>query len=159
MRAEFVNPFLQATTEVIESETGSGPVRGSIGLQTSAYTSHDVTALIGVTGSVRGVVMVGMSEKTACAVVERIMGQPFPEFDELAQSGIGELGNVITGRAATYLSEAGFPSNLAPPTLVIGRGTMLSTLDIRRLVIPFETEFGPIDVNVALKEDDSGKPH
>ncbi len=63
------------------------------------------------------------------------------------------LGNVITGRAATYLSAAGFPSNLAPPTLVIGRGTMLSTLDIRRLVIPFETEFGLVDVNVALKED------
>jgi hypothetical protein len=36
--------------------------------------------------------------------------------------------------------------------LILGRGTMLTTLDMQRLVIPLETEFGPIEVQVALKE-------
>jgi chemotaxis protein CheX len=49
------------------------------------------------------------------------------------------------------LSEAGFPSDLAPPMLLIGRGTMISTLDVQRLVIPLETEFGKIEIQVALK--------
>jgi len=152
MRAEFINPFLAAATQVLESELGSPPKRGTIGLQRSAYTSEDVTAVVGVTGSVQGMVLISMTEATARGMVSVMMGQEFHEFDALAQSGIGEIGNVITGRAAVLLAEAGFPSDLAPPMLIVGRGTMLSTLGVQRLVIPLETDFGPIAVQVALKE-------
>jgi chemotaxis protein CheX len=151
MRAEIINPFLQAASEVLESELGSTPKRGAIGLQRSAYTSDEVTAVVAVTGEVAGMVMFAMAESTARAMVSKMMGQDFPELDALAQSGIAEIGNVITGRAAMLLSEAGFPSDLAPPMLLIGRETMISTLDVQRLVIPMETEFGNIEVQVALK--------
>src|SRR5919199_1598627 len=103
MRAEFINPFLQAANEVLESELGASPRRGQIGLQKSPYTTEEVTAVVGVTGSVAGVVLYVMTEATARAVVSKMMGQEFDEFDALAQSGIGEIGNVITGRAAVLL--------------------------------------------------------
>jgi chemotaxis protein CheX len=151
MRAEFINPFLQAATEVLESELGSPPTRGNIGLQRSAYTSDEVTAVVAVTGEVAGIVLFAMADKTARAMVSKMLGQDFTELDALAQSGIAEIGNVITGRAAVLLSEAGFPSDLAPPMLLIGRGTMISTLDVQRLVIPMETEFGNIEIQAALK--------
>jgi chemotaxis protein CheX len=151
MRTEFINPFLQAATEVLGSELGSVPQRGSIGLQRSAYTSAEVTAVVAVTGGVAGMVMFAMAEQTARAIVSKMLGQDFPTFDALAQSGIAEIGNVITGRAAVLLCEAGFPSDLAPPMLVVGRNTMISTLDVQRLVIPMQTEFGNIEIQVALK--------
>jgi len=151
MRAEFINPFLQAATEVLESELGSTPQRGSVGLQRSAYTSDEVTAVVAVTGEVAGMVMFAMTEPTARAMVSKMMGQDFPEFDALAQSGIAEIGNVITGRAAVLLSEAGFPSDLAPPMLLVGRNTLISTLDVQRLIIPIETDLGKIEIQVALK--------
>jgi chemotaxis protein CheX len=151
MRVEFINPFVQAVTEVLESELGSAPERGSIGLQRSAYTSNEVTAVVAVAGEVAGMVMFAMTEKTATGMVSKMLGQDFPEFDALAQSGIAEIGNVITGRAAVLLSEAGFPSDLAPPMLLIGKNTMISTLDVQRLVIPMVTEFGSVEVQVALK--------
>ena len=151
MRAEFINPFLQAATEVLESELGSIPSRGTIGLQRSAYTSDEVTAVVAVTGEVAGMVMFAMTDETARAIVSKIMGQEFPTFDALAQSGVAEMGNVITGRAAVLLAEAGFPSELAPPLLIVGRNTMISTLDVQRLIIPMETELGRIEVQVALK--------
>jgi chemotaxis protein CheX len=151
MKAEFINPFLHAATEVLKSELGSTPKRGNVGLQRSAYTSDDVTAVVAVTGDVAGMVMLAMNEETARAMVSRMMGQEFPEFDALAQSGIAEIGNVITGRAAVLLAEAGYPSELAPPMLLVGRNTLISTLDVQRLVIPLETDLGKIEVQVALK--------
>ena len=151
MRAEFINPFLQAAGEVLESELGTPPQRGSIGLQRSPYTSDEVTAVVAVTGDVGGMVMFAMNEDTARAIVSRMMGQEFPEFDALAQSGIAEIGNVITGRAAVLLSEAGYPSDLAPPMLIVGRNSMINTLDVQRLIIPMETEFGRVELQVALK--------
>ena len=151
MRTEFINPFLQAATEVLGSELGSVPQRGTIGLQRSAYTSDEVTAVVAVTGGVAGMVIFAMAEQTARAIVSKMLGQDFPTFDALAQSGIAEIGNVITGRAAVLLADAGYPSDLAPPMLVLGRNTMISTLDVQRLVIPLETEFGKIEIQVALK--------
>jgi chemotaxis protein CheX len=151
MRAEFINPVLQAASEVLEAELGTAPRRGAIGLQRSAYTSNDVTALVAVTGDLAGVVMYSMTADTARAIVSRMIGQEFPELDALAQSGIAEIGNVITGRAMVLLSEAGFASDLAPPMLIVGRNSMISTLDVQRLVIPFKTAFGTIEVQVALK--------
>jgi CheY-specific phosphatase CheX len=35
--------------------------------------------------------------------------------------------------------------------LIVGRGSMISTLDVQRLVIPMQTEFGQIEIQVALK--------
>ena len=80
------------------------------------------------------------------------MGQEFKEFDALAQSGIGELGNVITGRAGVLLAQAGYPSNITPPALVIGKGSMITTLDLIRLVLPLETNVGSLEIQVVLKK-------
>jgi chemotaxis protein CheX len=151
VKVEFVNPFIQAAREVLELELGCDAERGALRLHKSAVTSDEVTALVGVTGTVKGMVMYSMSEGTARAIVSRMMGQHFQEFNAMAQSGIGELGNVITGRAGALLADAGYPSNITPPALVIGRGTMITTLDVNRLVFPLETELGDLEVHVVLK--------
>jgi chemotaxis protein CheX len=151
MKVEFVNPFIQAAREVLESELGAEAKRGNLRLQKSAFTTDEITALVGVTGTVSGMVMYSMSEQTALGIVSRMMGQDFDEFDALAQSGIGELGNVITGRAGVLLAEAGYPSNITPPALVVGKGTMVTTLDLNRLIFPLETEAGDLEVQVVLK--------
>ena len=105
-----------------------------------------------MTGTLSGLVLYSMSQATALGIVSKMIGQDFIEFDELAQSGIGELGNVITGRAAVLLAEAGFPSNITPPALVMGKSTMVTTLDLNRLVFPLETEVGTLEIQVVLRE-------
>ena len=152
MRVEFVSPFVEAAREVVESEIGGGTDRGEIHLVKSAHTTDEVTAVVGVTGRVAGVVLYSMSEQTARAIVSRMLGQDFPEFDSLAQSGIGELGNVITGRAGVLLAEAGYSSNITPPALVVGTGTLVTTLDLNRLVFPLGTDLGPLEIQVVLRE-------
>ena len=153
MKVEFVNPFIQAATEVLESELGGESLRGELRLHTSAITTDEVTAIVGVTGTVRGLVLYSMNEATAMAIVSRTMNQEFVEFDALAQSGMGELGNVITGRAGALLSEAGYPSNMTPPAVVVGKGTMVTTLDLNRLVLPLETEVGNLEIQIVLRAE------
>jgi chemotaxis protein CheX len=151
MKVEFVNPFLEAASEVLDSELGGEALRGTLRLQKTAVTTDEVTAVVGVTGTLHGLVLYSMSQATALRIVSRVMGQEFDEFDALAQSGIGELGNVITGRAGVLLSEAGYPSNITPPAVVIGEGTMITTLDLVRLVMPLETDVGHLEIQVVLK--------
>ena len=153
---ELVNPFIAAAAEVLRTETASEVKRGALALERSNITATEVTTLLSLVGDVEGMVMLGMSENTAKAIVSRMMGEEFSELDELVQSGIGELGNVISGRAITKLSASGYTTDISVPTLIIGRGATVSTLDIQRLVVPLEADFGLISLHLALREKHNG---
>jgi chemotaxis protein CheX len=87
------------------------------------------------------------------------MGQEFSELNPLAQSGVAELGNVITGQATVRFSEAGYQSSISTPTVLIGHGVEVSTLDFHRIVVPLETQFGDFTVHLALREKAPGTHH
>lgn len=152
MKAEFVNPFVSAAYQVIQTETRSDVAKGEVILRDSPLVSDEVTVLIGVVGSVQGLVLYGMSEKTAKGLVGAMTGETVPVFDAIAESAVAELGNVITGLASGELERAGYPCKIAPPSVVVGKGTSISTLSIKRLVIPLETRVGQLVVHVALRE-------
>jgi chemotaxis protein CheX len=156
MNVKFMNPFLEAADEVLRAECGLEAKRGSLSLQKSALTADDITVLISLIGDIQGVVLYGLSTKTALAIVSRVMGQEFREFDSLAQSGVAELGNVITGRATVKFSQAGFSANISPPTLIQGKGVTISTLDFARVCVPLQTEVGEMMAHLALRESPPG---
>ena len=93
-----------------------------------------------------------MSERTAKAMASAMMGEPVPVFDELAESAIAEMGNIITGQATIRFEECGYECKLSPPTLVSGVGVVISTLDIQRLIIPLEMPVGYLEICVALRQ-------
>lgn len=152
MSVKFLNPFIEAAAEVLEAEVGATIERGQIALEHSAYTTRDVTVLLSLVGQIEGLVLYGFPEETALNLVGQMMGEPIPEMDELAQSGIGELGNVITGRASIKLSQSGYESVISTPSLVLGSDVRISTLDFQRLAIPLETQYGRFDIHLALRE-------
>src|SRR4030088_393805 len=152
MRAELAQPFLLAARGVLEQEVGGDIARGPIKVERGEFTAGEVTAVVGVTGALSGAIMYRMSEATALAIVGQMMGQSFSELDALARSGVGELGNVITGRAGVLLERAGIRADIAPPMLIVGRGGLMSSLDIPRLLVPLETRVGNIDLQIALRK-------
>jgi chemotaxis protein CheX len=152
MNVKFLNPFLEAASDVLKAEVGVIAERGNLSLQKSSMTADEVTVLISIIGQVQGVVLYGMSRATALDFVSRILGQTFTEFDNLAQSGIGELGNVISGKATVNMSNAGYKTTISPPTLIMGKGAQVSTLDFARIVVPLTSESGVLVVHLAVRE-------
>jgi len=140
-----------AAQDVLEAELGGEVGRGAVRVEQGDFSVGEVTAVVGVTGALSGAIMFRMSEATALAIVGQMMGQKFDELDALARSGVGELGNVITGRAGVLLERAGIVADIAPPMLIVGRGGLMSSLDIPRLLVPLETRIGTIDLQIALK--------
>ena len=151
MDVRFLNPFVESVFVVLEAELSIGAQRGELSLRRSAYTTDEVTVAVYLTGQVQGVVLYGMSEKTALEIVSQILGEKFEYLDDLAQSGIGELGNVITGQASVRLSEAGYESKLSPPKVILQKSAMISNVDFDRILVPVKTEIGEIIVQIALR--------
>jgi chemotaxis protein CheX len=152
MRAEVAQPFLLAAKGVLEQELGGEVGRGQMTVERGDFAAGELTAVVGVTGALSGAILNQMSEATALAIVGQMMGQQFLELDALARSGVGELGNVITGRAGVLLERSGIRADIAPPMLIVGRGGLMSSLDIPRLLVPLETRVGMIDLQIALRK-------
>ena len=152
MRVQIVNRYVQSAVDVITKETGTQAVRGGLLLEGNPYTTEDVTAVIGISGSLTGSLYLSMAEPTALKMIGAIIGQVTTELDELGQSGIAEMANVIAGAAGVGLSEEGIETLINPPLVLVGRGARLSTVEIQRLVVPIATAYGEIKLHVALRE-------
>lgn len=153
MDVEMLKPFVEGAAEVLQLEVKTTVEKGNLSLQKSAMTTDDVTVMLNLVGDIRGVVLFSLSQATGLQMVSRILEQEFTEFDSMAQSGIAELGNVITGRATVKLSKAGFRVNISPPTVISGQNVKISTLDFARIVVPLKTELGTIEIHLAIREN------
>jgi chemotaxis protein CheX len=152
MNVRFLNPFIEAAHEVLKADAGVNVERGELGLEQSAYQTDDITVIIALVGEVEGTVYFGLDNRTAIKLASKMIGDDIPAFNSLAQSGIAELGNVITGRASVKLAQAGYEATISPPTMLLGRGATISTLDFARLVVPLHTDCGPLNIHLALRE-------
>ncbi len=152
MNVKFLNPFVDAAYDIIKAETGFEMQRGKLGLEKNAYVTEDLTVIISLVGAVEGNVFYSMSKTTALQLVSRILGQEINEMDPLMQSGIAELGNVITGNASIKLAQNGYESNISPPTLLVGKGATIYTLDLARVVVPLFSETLELKIHLALRE-------
>lgn len=152
MKAEFVNPFIQAGIEVLEQFVGGGAEHGQLAIRSAIFTTQQISIAVGVSGEVRGQAIYGMSQVTATKIASAMMGAQQVTFDEMAVSAISELGNIISGNATMRLVESGFQCDITPPTVIRGINVEIST-HIPALVVPLYTKCGKVDINVALTED------
>lgn len=153
MKVEYVNPFIESASNVLLEVANLRSVRGKLLKKDLNTPFRDVCAILGVIGKVNGQVIYGFDESTAKGVVSRMMmGAEVIEFDEMARSALGELGNIITGKASVQLETAGYPIEISPPTLVMAKNVRISSLHIPMIVVPLDTECGEIDIYVGLQE-------
>jgi chemotaxis protein CheX len=153
MKVTYVNPFIESASEVLQEIANLQSDRGNLTMKDLNKPFRDVCAILGVVGSVEGQVIYGFDESTARSVVSRMMmGAEVNEFDEMARSALGELGNIITGKASVNLEQAGYPIEISPPTLVMAQNVRISSIKIPMIVVPLETEVGVIDIYVGLQE-------
>jgi chemotaxis protein CheX len=147
-----VGCYVTAAVNVLTAETGGAVTRQGLQIWHDPYTTEDVTAMIGVSGSIAGSIFLSMSEPTALDLVGRMIGHAVARLDDLTQSGIAELANVVAGTAGIALGEIGYTTSISPPLLLLGAGAQLSSVEMQRLVVPLETACGPIRIHVSLSE-------
>jgi chemotaxis protein CheX len=152
MNVKFLNPFINSAHEILSLEMHENVQRGDLCLENGLYITDDVTVIISLIGAVDGTVFFSMSKESAMQMASVLMGETFESLDKLAQSGIAELGNVITGRASMKLAEAGYEANISTPSLIIGKGATISTLEYPRLIVPLKTSMGMMTIHLALRE-------
>jgi chemotaxis protein CheX len=152
MRVEYINPFVEAAYNILTEVLGGEIKRGELYLKSTSMPVMGVAALVGLAGDVEGRVIFDMSIETALNISSRMNNEEMKVLDEMAKATITELANMITGQAVTKLHDLGFRFDLTPPALFTGEKMELSDHKVEALIVPMETGYGRVEVNVAIRD-------
>jgi chemotaxis protein CheX len=153
LRAELVNPFVEGAIVFFKHEMGIDISRDKPTIESCHSTPGDVTVLTGVTGDTEGIVLYSMNSRTAKNIASELIGSPVPLYDQMAESALAEMGNIITGQAAARLEQMGYTCKLSPPALITGEGALISAVNLNMLVIPLVLgNLGSLSIYVALRD-------
>lgn len=152
VNADYINPFLLASTKVLKDMVMLDAKLGKPYLNNDLKFSDDsLLIMLGVTGTMKGQVILCFHNSVALDIASKMCMMPITEMNELAQSAICELCNMILGNAATVFSTMGTIIDITPPTLCQGN-VSFSTDYAANICVPVIYEDDKkIEINISMK--------
>jgi len=147
----FFKPFIEGTLNTIQVQcnlkaTGEVPyIKGTRPLMDVAIAGN-----IGITSpKFNGSITLCFPEKVFLGMMERMLGERFPEITAELQDRVAELLNIIFGHAKVILNNQGHTIQKAIPMVI--RGANIQTIQMSKnktFVLPFSTERGPFSIEI-----------
>jgi chemotaxis protein CheX len=148
---EYINPFLTSTINVFRTMAACELTRGTPYLADGTQPTHEISGVIGLSGKAIGTVVLSLGEPVALKVTAAMLGEEPPEMNSDVVDAIGELTNMIAGSAKAQLEHLEMSVSL--PSVIMGRNHRVAFPgDIQPIAIPFESDWGPVCVEVGLRE-------
>lgn len=146
-----INPFIEAIMHIMPQLGFQSVTKGGMSVREQFVESKGVTILVGLTDDARGNIAYNMTEETAMKIASTMMmGMPVTSMDEMAQSAISEMTNMITGNAATIFERMGMRVDISPPSLVVGQKFKAKVSNSKYLVIEMVIDSAVLELNVGV---------
>ena len=153
MDVNHINPIIESFMTVLPQLGLQNIVRKAVFVKGKNIESPGVVIIVGLIGDIKGNIIYGMTMDDAKIIASRMMmGMPVNDFDELAQSAISELSNMLTANVATNYSEQNISVNISTPTLIHGEFIANASID-KVLCIQMGANGTTIDVNISLEKN------
>ncbi|MCL2601038.1 MAG: chemotaxis protein CheX [Treponema sp.] len=117
----YVKPFVKSTLHTFKDFVGFDLVAGHPHFSGRTLDfERDISAVIGLSGVVRGAVIISMKKDFATAITDALVGSPHSELDDDVVDAVGEIVNIIAGNIKQYV-DGGEQIVISLPTVVKGR--------------------------------------
>lgn len=160
MDVNIINQFIIAADEVFKQVANISLKKEKVQFFETGEKFHvNVATLIGLTGELKGQIVFALNEPMAMKFASAIMmGMPVEEFNEMAESGVCEMANMIAGAAGRHLQEIGYTCDLTVPSLVRGTAVELGfTPHTPLFAVDFSTEWGPLKLIIRVESNKEKK--
>ncbi len=149
MKAEYINPFITSLGTVFRTMLQCEVKRGQISLKNQSQPNYPISGVIGLSGNAVGTVVLSMSEQVALKAASTMLMTECTEIHADVLDAVGELTNIIAGRAKSQLEE--FQLSLSLPNIITGHDHNIRfPSNVVPICVPFETPWGPLTLEVGL---------
>ncbi|MEL7474190.1 MAG: chemotaxis protein CheX [Planctomycetota bacterium] len=152
MDPRYISPFVSSVQNVFSTMLQLPVTVGEPRLKERGAASHDVTAIIGMSGDVVGSVALSFPADTAHHIVALFSGMDLDRDHPDFADAVGELANMICGGAKAQFPSDGRAS-ISVPSVVLGKGHSVSQQsNVPCVVIPCDTDCGDLVIEVAIRQ-------
>lgn len=152
MKVEYINPFVFAAVDVFSTMLKCDLTRGKVTIGRGAQPAKDISGIIGLTGRASGTVVLSLDRAVALSATEILLSQSCTSINADVIDAVGELTNMIAGRAKAGLEHLAM--SVALPTVITGKNHIISFGSATQtLSIPFTCEWGGVVLEVGLVEE------
>ncbi|MCT4605902.1 MAG: chemotaxis protein CheX [Marinisporobacter sp.] len=151
MDVKLINPFIESFLSVMPQIGFSDIKKGNLSLKDRNIKSDGVMINLGIVGDIKGNVIYSMTIDHAKAVASKMMmGMMVEELDDMAQSALSELSNMLTANASINFENMEINTNISTPTLLYGKDFNVQVNAEKVLCIEILADNIPIEVNIAF---------
>ncbi len=152
MKADIVNPFLEATTSVLRTMAFTEPVPGKPYIKRGTTAVGDISGIVGIAGDTEGSICLTFTRECILQLIGRMLGEEQREINDVVKDAVGELTNMISGDSRRRLEELGYHFQGAIPSVISGQGHEIRHVTNGPILsIPFSTKGGTFTVEVCFK--------
>jgi chemotaxis protein CheX len=147
-----VNPFIESFAAVMPQLGFSNVRKGNMSVKGQELVSSGVIIIVGIVGAIKGNVVYCIDLEVAKKIASTMMmGMPVNDLNELSQSALSELTNMLTASAATLFYNLGIPIDISTPTLLHGKNISIKMSSSQVLCIELIADENPIEINLAFE--------
>ncbi|MGS2721996.1 chemotaxis protein CheX [Paraglaciecola aestuariivivens] len=154
MNAEFINPFIAALINVLQTMAQTELVPGKPKKKNDDQAMGDISGLIGMVGdNIQGSMSISFEEGLALEIMHKMLGERHDTIDAEVKDMVGELTNMICGGAKNDLDKKGFNFGMATPMVVSGKNhTVDHQVDGKKMVMPFSHASGQLYLEMCFNK-------
>lgn len=154
MNAAFIIPFVDAAKEVFNKMVRVPLTLGKPHLKNGEQPQFAVSATIGISGTVTGIVVLGFPQQVALDVAAALAGCPMTTIDQDCVDALGEVANMIAGSAKSRFP--GGANSLSLPNVTLGSHRFSFPTGVPIILIPCDTPGGRFQIAVGFRGDQPG---
>lgn len=145
-----ITEVLNGAGEAMRSIIPAAVAMGKPARIDGAFHHHDIGVIIGITGDLRGRMILDGSGDSFSKLGEKMFGMPIT--GEMVESFAGEVFNMISGHLGMAMAAKSIKIDITPPTIIVGDSKITGFQQAIEVPVTFE-EAG--DYRLVLSIDES----
>ena len=151
MKSEYINPFITSANNIFPQLGFEEITKENVSIKKNNVERSGVLMMLGIVGDIEGNIAFSLSFEGAKKIAGKMMMQEdLDELNEIAQSALSELSNMLTANASINLAENDIEVDITAPSTLFGESFILDMNTDEFISIEMNVDEILIDINVAI---------
>lgn len=142
--------FQMAVEEILSTCLGCVATLKDISSTQPADRVHEIKGIIGISGAICGTAALSVSRDFAYKATGALLGDVPAELNSDVVDAVGEIVNMIAGRARVLLGNEA--TNMSLPSVILGQCEIAFGSENQGTCLRFETAWGSVTMELVLKQ-------
>ncbi len=153
MKADFVNFFIEAVLNILETTAATSAKAKKPYLKKDLSAKGDITCIIKLSGDFEGTVSVSFTKNCILSMVSNMFGEDMKEMNDEIKDAVGEFANMITGQVTTKFTELDKSTKFETSEIIMGNDHKITHIENRPVIaMPYGTDNGEFTIEVCFEE-------